>query len=70
MVVAKIKININSEMFFKEKLNLKTLTTVLIKSNPTKSTYKLVSLLGLSLIINRDNGINIIEKLTKTGIFI
>lgn len=70
MVVAKIKINIKSEMFFKEKLNLKTLTTVLIKSNPTKSTYKLVSLLGLSLIINRDNGINIIEKLTKTGIFI
>ncbi len=70
MVVAKIKINIKSDMFFKEKLNLKILTTVLIKSNTTKSTYKLVSLLGLSLITNSDNGINNIEKLTKTGIFV
>lgn len=70
MVVAKIKMNIKSDMFFMEKLNLKILTPVLIKSNTTKSIYKLVSLLGLCLITNIDNGINNIEKLTKTGIFV
>lgn len=70
MVVAKIKMNIKSDMFFIEKLNLKILTPVLIKRNTTKSIYKLVSLLGLGLITNIDNGINNIEKLTKTGIFV
>jgi hypothetical protein len=57
-------------MFFKEKLNLKVLTNVLIKSKDTKTVNKFISLAFLNLTYDVVNGINKIEKITKTGTLI
>tara|TARA_B110001452_G_scaffold223299_1_gene196486 strand:- start:1245 stop:1502 length:258 start_codon:yes stop_codon:yes gene_type:complete len=69
IVNAKIKINIKSEIFFRERLNLKTLIKVLVKSSDIKTVSKLNSLTLFDLIYNNVNGINRIVKLTKTGSF-